>query len=58
MGKLMKIVGMVCIKTGFFSDLKTLNYLIGQCLRFNFFHLLISKVILFKKAHLTVVTSD
>lgn len=58
MGKLMKIVGMVCIKTGLFSDLKTWSYLIGQCLRFNFFHLLISKTIICKKAHLSVVTSD
>lgn len=50
MGKLMKIVGMVCLKAGFFSAVKILNYLIEQCLRFVFFHMLISKVIIiFKK---------
>lgn len=55
----MKIVGMVCVKVGLFSDLKILNYLIEQYLRFQSFPMLISKmIIIFKKAHLTVVIGD
>lgn len=37
MGKLMKTVGMVCLKMGLFSALKILNYLHEQCLRLDFF---------------------
>lgn len=59
MGKLMKTVGMVCLKMGLFSALKILNYLHEQCLRVDFFfHMLISKVILvLKNPHQPMVAS-